>query len=131
MPRAISSMPLPPPVDETNSMVDSEGWNQSVKDPIAVEATLAASGLEKIVAEYLNMAVLCSLQQPVVTFTDDLGEVERYCPERHSEPLDGEPAGEWGIIIFPAFVVAGDGEEGGNGEEHAVGKRLILNDAQG
>ncbi|CAM9903226.1 unnamed protein product [Pylaiella littoralis] len=110
------------------SMVDSEGWNKSVKDPIAVGATLAASGLEKIVKEYLRLAVLCCLQQPVVTFTDDLGEVERYHPERHSEPLDGEPPGEWSIVVFPAFVVAVAG--GDRTEERVVGKRLILNDVK-
>lgn len=113
-----------------NSMVESEAWNQSVKDLVAVQATLAASGLDKIVEEYLKITVVCCLQQRVVTFTDDLGEVERYSPERHSEPIDGEPAAEWCIVVFPAFVVAG-GDGGTGGEEHVVGKRLILNHQRG
>lgn len=104
-------------------MIDSEDWNPSAKDPIAVQSALTASGLENIVEEYLNIAVLCCLQHPVVTFTDDLGEVERYSPARHSEPIDGGPAGEWCIIIFPAFVEAG----GVAGEERVVGKRFVLN----
>lgn len=104
-------------------MIDSEEWNPSAKDPIAVQSALAASGLEKIVQEYLTIAVLCCLQHPVVTFTDDLGVVDRYCPDRHSEPIDGETAGEWCIVIFPAFVEAG----GVPGEERVVGKRFVLN----
>lgn len=104
-------------------MIDSKEWNPSAKDPIAVKSALAASGLEKIVEEYLNIAVLCCLQHPVVTFTDDLGEVERYSPEGHFEPIDGEPAGEWCIVIFPAFVEAG----GVPGLEKVVGKRFVLN----
>eukprot|EP00752_Nemacystus_decipiens_P018725 g16788.t1 len=106
-----------------HSMIDSEEWNPSAKDPIAVQSALAASGLEQIVQEYLTIAVLCCLQHPVMTFTDDLGEVERYAPERHAEPLDGEAAREWCIIIFPAFVEAG----GVPGQERVIGKRFVLN----
>lgn len=117
-------------------MIDSEEWNPAARDPNAVHAALAASGLEKIVEEYLHIAVLCCLQHPVVTFTDDLGEIERYSPERHSEPVDGEPAGEWCIIIFPAFVGAGGGgggKERGSGaaEDNVVGKRFVLNHKAG
>lgn len=104
-------------------MIDSEEWNPSAKDPVAVQSALAASGLEKIVEEYLNIAVLCCLQQPAVAFTDDLGEVERYSPERHSGSIDGEAAGPWCIVIFPAFV-----EDGGvPGGEKVLGKRFVMN----
>lgn len=110
-------------------MIDSEEWNPAARDPNAVQAALTASGLEKIVEEYLHIAVLCCLQYPVVTFTDDLGEIERYSPERHSEPIDGEPAGEWCIVVFPAFVGAGGGGKacGSAAEDNVVGKRFVLN----
>lgn len=121
-------------------MIESKEWNPSARDPEAVQAALAASGLERIVEEYLHIAVLCCLRNPVVTFTDDLGEIECYDPDRHSEPIDGEPAGEWCIVIFPAFKEAsgggGGGEGGGKGggstgEEHVFGKRFVLKHSGG
>ncbi|CAM9608164.1 unnamed protein product [Scytosiphon promiscuus] len=114
-----------------HSMIDSEEWNPSVKDPNAVQAALTASGLENIVEEYLNIAVLCCLQH--LEFTDDLGEVDSFSPEKHASlsAAGGEPAGESCIIIFPAFVVPGGSRDGGPGgqeqEEKVIGKRYVLN----
>lgn len=56
-------------------MIDSKEWDPNSKDPAAVHKVLAASGLEKIVEEYLYIMVGCCLQYPPVTFTDDLGQV--------------------------------------------------------
>lgn len=111
-------------------MIDSEEWNPSVKDPNAVQAALTASGLENIVEEYLNIAVLCCLQH--LEFTDDLGEVDCFTPEKHASlsgaAAGGEPVGESCIIIFPAFVAPGGGGAGGKAqEEQVIGKRYVLN----
>lgn len=117
-------------------MIDSEEWNPSVKDPDAVQAALTASGLENIVEEYLNIAVLCCLMH--LQFTDDLGEVDYFSPEKHaslSATGGNEPAGESCIIIFPAFVLpecrGGVGAGGKEPEEHVVGKRYVLNHEMG
>ncbi|CAM9997176.1 unnamed protein product [Ectocarpus sp. 13 AM-2016] len=109
-----------------HSMIESEEWNPEAKNADAVQSALAASGLEKIVEEYLNIAVGCLLRS--YSFTDDLGDVERFDPNRHFDPVDGEVTGELCVVIFPALV-GGDGVEG-EGEEEAgllLGRRFVMN----
>lgn len=110
-------------------MIESEEWNPDAKDADAVQSALAASGLEKIVEEYLNIAVGCLLRS--YSFTDDLGDVERFDPNRHFDPVDGDVTGELCVVIFPALV-GGDG--GGEGEEQEeeedgrlLGRRFVMN----
>lgn len=104
-------------------MIESDEWNPSATDPVALKSALCASGLERVVEEYLNIAVICCLQRPVVTFTDDLGKIERYNSEKHSAPIDGDVAGESCIVVFPAFIEAA----GVSGRERVLGKRFVLN----
>ncbi|CAM9903837.1 unnamed protein product [Ectocarpus sp. 8 AP-2014] len=109
-----------------HSMIESEEWNPEAKNADAVQSALAASGLEKIVEEYLNIAVGCLLRS--YSFTDDLGDVERFDPNRHFDPVDGEVTGELCVVIFPALV-GGDGGEGEGEEEEGrlLGRRFVMN----
>lgn len=108
-----------------HSLIESKEWDPKAKNPDAVYRALAASGLNKIVYEYLRITVYCCLQKPAVTFTDDLGNVERYNTEVHATPIDGEQPGEWCVVVFPALMVATGGEDWGAGPE-VVGKRFVL-----
>ena len=111
-------------------MIDSEEWDPSAKDPNAVFEALMASELGPIVVDYIGIMVMCCLQRPAVIFSDDLGEVQRFDPEVHSEPIDGEPVGEDScIIVFPALMEAVDGGGGAvrvGGRGTVVGKRFVL-----
>lgn len=102
--------------------MESKEWDPSANDPHTVRRVLAASGLEKVVQEYLQIMAFCCLQRPMVIFTDDLGEVERYDPSKHSKPIDGEDAAELCMIVFPALLVTRDDD----GEPEVVGQRFVL-----
>lgn len=107
-------------------MIESEEWNPEAKNADAVQSALAASGLEKIVEEYLNIAVGCLLRS--YSFTDDLGDVERFDPNRHFDPVDGEVTGEFCVVIFPALVGGDGGEEEEEEEEgRLLGRRFVMN----
>ena len=76
-------------------MIDSEEWDPSAKDPDAVFKALVASELGPIVEDYIVIMVMCCLQQPAVTFSDDLGEVSftgaltpEVKPAQHSGEVD-------------------------------------------
>lgn len=106
------------------SMTDCKEWDPKAKNPEAVRRALAASGLEQIVREYLHILVYCCLQSPALTFSDDLGQVGRYNPQVHSEPIDGEPADEFCVVIFPALIAASDSTRWG--EIEFVSPRYVL-----
>lgn len=71
---------------------------------------------------YLGIMVGCCLQHPPVTFTDDLGKVQRYNEDIHSEPIDGEAAGDWCVVVFPALVT-----EHQWGVTEVLAPRFVLN----
>lgn len=65
--------------------------------------------------------VNCCLQNPPITFTDDLGTIQRYDEDIHSEPIDGSGLSEWCVVIFPALVVAA-----ARGEPELLEQRFVL-----
>lgn len=75
----------------------------------------------QVVKAYIKIMVNCCLQDPPVTFTDDLGTIQRYDEGVHSEPIDGDALSEWCVVVFPALVVAT-----ARGEPELLEQRFIL-----
>lgn len=106
----------------TKSMMDSTEWSRMQHDSKAIVQELLQSGLREVVTEYLGIMVWCCLQQPPVTFTDDLGKLQRYDPDIHAEPVNGETSeGDWCIVIFPALVLAGEW-----GDHEPIDRRYVI-----
>lgn len=103
-------------------MLESKEWDPNAKDPDVVYQALGASGLDKIVQEYLQIMVFCCLQTNTVRFTDDLGEVQRFNAEIHLELINGDSA-SWGVVVFPGLIAAASGL---GGEATVLGPRFVL-----
>lgn len=84
--------------------------------------------MEQIVVEYLHIMVYCCLQDPEVTFSDDIGKVESYDPQLHSEIIDGEPLREFCIVVFPALIVVpvSNGEHDAHEQQQTLSTRFVM-----
>lgn len=75
--------------------------------PERITRALVASGLEKVVARYLNILVGCAMQHPPVQFSGDCMEKQLFNTKTHAEPIDGDSLGQdcECMIVFPALLV--------------------------
>lgn len=90
-------------------IMDSTEWDWRQRDSGEVVEALLSGGFSTIVPDYLSIMVSCCLQDPPITFTDDIGKVQRYNSDIHAKPIDGrKPAGDRCIVVFPSLVVAGE-----------------------
>lgn len=104
------------------SMTDSTGWSRGRRESKKVVRALLAHGLGEVVTDYLGIMVSCCLQQPPVTFTDDLGKMQPYTTDTQAHAVNAETQeGDICIVIFPAMVVAGEW-----GDHEALHERYVL-----
>lgn len=97
-----------------------------VKNGDADKATgkLAATRLEKVIAEHLSIIVRATLQHPSVAISDDSGKIQPFSSRIYSESIDGDVlcGGDKCVVVFQALMME---QECGQGLQQ-VNKRYVL-----
>lgn len=92
--------------------------------PSMVVSSLRHTGLERVVAEYLQIFVGAAIQHPVATFSLDCGMKQQFDANIHAESIDGDAVsiGQDCSVVFPALLVEHEGRQG----HQPLTKRYIL-----